>query len=329
MIDVDPNQITGDSDFQIKMDTTSAVFIDRYRHFGVNTVNPQHIYSTSMDTGDAAINVRVDTADKYAHLIAQGEGAAALDLVHIGGETDERWLQLLLTGGVARFGSQEDDGAAWVHEYILGMDSSSGNVSIGTTPAAAVRLYALAPDAQSTVNVGLEGTTYSDAPTNYGVRGYALGGGGITNAGVYGYASGATNNYHFRDGAGNYSNASKIHCNNDLYVADDVEVAGEIVVSNGNLSSGFASLADDVATNFTPSNLHGFIAIGCQTSCISALICYDCEGTVTIQITSQSGTSFVVGTVALTDGAGDGTDGKFNVNVFNGKIYLKNRLGGT
>jgi len=108
-----------------------------------------------------------------------------------------------------------------------------------------------------------------------------------------------------------------------------IDSAGAIEAPNGNLSSGAVSLDDDEATSFTPSCLHGFIAIGCQTSCISALICYDCDGALSIQITSQSGTSFVVGTVALGSETTTGTDGKFNVNVYNGQIYLKNRLGGT
>lgn len=72
-----------------------------------------------------------------------------------------------------------------------------GNMGVGINPSANVRLYFVAPDAQSTIYYGVAGETYSDAANNYGVFGYAGGGGGTSNIGVYGGAVGAANNYHF------------------------------------------------------------------------------------------------------------------------------------
>jgi len=500
-IDIDPNSVEGSSSFQIDVDTVPAVFIDRYRRFGVNTVNPHIIISTSLHIDDAAVNVRNDISEKYAHLIAQGDGGATLDLVHLGGGANDKWISLNVLSGMASFNSVLDNGSAYQASDILVMDLEVGHVEIGGNTELNNAMLTVARDSESNVTTSKTGfpyifsknwsatleagsefynfagvgayagntnvhvdllASYQSDPT-YGAAGHlrvttnhplnfwtnntkrvtiaAAGNVGINetaprvnlevagkiqvndkliftqddeneyidslNSGYIDY--GATTSHRFtasgevgkferavsvtnvingclilkvktannmvdgfgvgyrfdveddvsgnkylaeiaayRDGAdgqGTVSIATSTTGANmlkRLYVryngnvgigtatpGELLEVAGNIGIGNNNIYSGDASLADDVATSFTPGKLHGFIAIGCQTSCISALICYDCDGALSIQITAQSGTQFAVGTVALGSETTTGTDGKFNVNVYNGQIYLKNRLGGT
>lgn len=74
----------------------------------------------------------------------------------------------------------------------------TGQSAAGATINADIQSYALAPDAQDTIYIGFGGYTLSDDTVNYGVVGQATGGGGATNAGVYGHGANAvTNNYHF------------------------------------------------------------------------------------------------------------------------------------
>jgi len=98
--------------------------------------------------------------------------------------------------------------------------------------------------------------------------------------------------------------------------------------TNKNISAGNVNLDDDTATSFTPGRSHGMLCIHCQTSCTSAIIAYDVDGSVSIAITAQSGTTFAVTTGALSGTTGG--DGTFNVSVHtDGKIYFENRTGGT
>jgi len=72
-----------------------------------------------------------------------------------------------------------------------------GSLTINAVPQPNSMIYSLAADAQATYWKAIEGVTYSDAASNIGVVGQSLGGGGTNNIGVWGGASGASNNYHF------------------------------------------------------------------------------------------------------------------------------------
>lgn len=92
--------------------------------------------------------------------------------------------------------------------------SASGNIGVGVAANAGIRLYFSVPDAQSAIYMGVYGLTWSDAVTNWGVQGGALGGGGTTNIGVKGRAENATYNFAFRSETGE----------GDSYFCSDVDI---------------------------------------------------------------------------------------------------------
>lgn len=117
--------------------------------------------------------------------------------------------------------------------------------------------------------------------------------------------------------------------------AGSIKTAGGIGAAKGIYAARFCSsaisdLADDTAISFTPPVTTGILMIGyvgalyLQTSTlffrVGASAAWS-EGGLIDEYT-------VVGTGALTTGAGDGTDARFNINVHtDGKIYIKNRTG--
>jgi hypothetical protein len=102
-----------------------------------------------------------------------------------------------------------DYGATTAHRFNNDVDVS-GQAGIGITPVPPAQLTAQAPDAQDTIYVAVYGITYSDdtGSGNAGVQGSAVGGGGTDNIGVFATAANASNNYHFKDAAGNYSTSA-------------------------------------------------------------------------------------------------------------------------
>lgn len=91
------------------------------------------------------------------------------------------------------------------------------------------------------------------------------------------------------------------------------------------------SLADDVATSFTPPNNIGVMLVYNRNDIGRAF-----GGIITYRATASNycyaiaANNCVVSTGALTNGTGDGTDTVLNVNTHtDGKIYIKNRLGTT
>jgi len=87
-----------------------------------------------------------------------------------------------------------------------GFQFNNGNMGVGVAPNAGRKLYSFAGTGAAIV-VGIVGKTSSTAAGNSGMEGYADGA-GITNRGVYGSATNASNNYHFEDAAGNYSTSA-------------------------------------------------------------------------------------------------------------------------
>jgi hypothetical protein len=86
-----------------------------------------------------------------------------------------------------------------------------GSVGIGADVDSTVKLYIVAPDAQSAIYYGVFGSTLSDASINYGVVGNASGGSGTSNYGVWARGINASTNHHFHDNAGNYSDGTGWH----------------------------------------------------------------------------------------------------------------------
>jgi hypothetical protein len=102
---------------------------------------------------------------------------------------------------------ESEDGLGWNKHLRV-----DGRAAIGAVPSAAIQLYVSTADAQSAVTVGVEGRTISDAVNNYGMLGIAEGNLATNNYAVYGRSQNASgNNYHFRDFAGNYSDATGWH----------------------------------------------------------------------------------------------------------------------
>lgn len=101
-----------------------------------------------------------------------------------------------------------------------------------------------------------------------------------------------------------------------------------INVTNGFVRSYSITLADDVASSFTPiAQTGGIFLITSGGSNDYVMTFYNTTGPV-MSASGLVGTNAVVTTGPLTNGTGDGTDTKFNVSCdTDGKIYLKNRRG--
>ncbi len=90
------------------------------------------------------------------------------------------------------------------------------------------------------------------------------------------------------------------------------------------------SLADDTATSFTPPNSLGCMLVYCRNDNGAYGICMHRATSSPYCRALVGSATFQTGTGALTNGTGDGVDGKLNVHTHtDGKIYIKNRLGST
>jgi len=88
----------------------------------------------------------------------------------------------------------------------------------------------------------------------------------------------------------------------------------------------YITLTDDDATSFVPYTSYGLLfiyMIGGTT--INTIITYRATSSPFGTIWVDPSSVITVGTSALT--GTDGTDGKFNVGITNGRIYLENRRG--
>ena len=95
---------------------------------GMNTLTPNTI--ASWTSGVQVFNVYEGTAD--ARVAIQGTTGAKIDLVDLGGGSNDKWLELSVDAGVGKFYSIQDSGASAVQDNILVMDLGSGNVGIGS-----------------------------------------------------------------------------------------------------------------------------------------------------------------------------------------------------
>ena len=91
------------------------------------------------------------------------------------------------------------------------------------------------------------------------------------------------------------------------------------------------TLGDDIAYSFTPRNQYGLIMLMVENQNQNRFFfsTYDVGLTPILyqMIITGTGSATSVETGALTDGTSDGTDGRLNVSAFDGKIFIKNRLG--
>lgn len=102
---------------------------------------------------------------------------------------------------------------------------------------------------------------------------------------------------------------------------------GGIDITDGNIRSRSGNLNDDTVVSFTPSRTPGGILI--QTSNANGFGWARCVTGTPATTGLLLGSATVVTTGILTDGTTDGTDAKLNISCHtDGKIYIKNRLGG-
>jgi len=102
---------------------------------GIGTTTPGTIASWTA-VNSKILNLYDNTAGNAARLTAQGNGGATLELIDLGGDSNDKWLQFKADGGIGKFSSLQDNGAAYVKDGILTMDLNSGSVGIGTTAPA-------------------------------------------------------------------------------------------------------------------------------------------------------------------------------------------------
>lgn len=112
----------------INTNNNERVRIDTDGNVGVGTTIPNIVSNADLNT-HRIINVNATTTQ--SRLVAQGV-AAHLDLIDTDAGTNDRWLNLEVSGGVGTFSSVKDDGSAYVRRMIS-MDMDTGDVGIRTT----------------------------------------------------------------------------------------------------------------------------------------------------------------------------------------------------
>ena len=103
--------------------------VDKDGSVGVGTTDALTIASWAGNSANQNFNV-VSAASK-ARLISQGVTGATLDLVDTGGGADDKWIELLMDAGIAKFFAINDDGTIRVDNVIV-MDHATGRVGFGT-----------------------------------------------------------------------------------------------------------------------------------------------------------------------------------------------------
>lgn len=104
-------------------------------------------------------------------------------------------------------------------------------------------------------------------------------------------------------------------------------------LASRNVPKGIGAINDDGVYSFTPPNTLGVLVVQSRVvnhmADIDSMISFRADGSAGIN-PLVLGANAVVTTGALSSGSSGGTDGKINISVHtDGKIYIKNRLGGT
>lgn len=177
----------------------SEVYLADAKWIGIGPALERLEFYTAGYAAFMGCNVGIETATPLAPLTVDKDGG-------------EFACALFRSGGAGNYFGIDTSGAD-VYLQVGGATSiilkGGGNVSIGIVPSANIRFEAYAPDAQSTIVTAGKFSTLSDAASNYGIYGSALGGGGTNNIGVFGASGNAANNYPFKDSFGNYSAAAR------------------------------------------------------------------------------------------------------------------------
>ncbi|MBI2050646.1 MAG: hypothetical protein HYT31_02475, partial [Parcubacteria group bacterium] len=119
---------------------TEQMRISSSGNVGIGTTAPGSIASWGGDALNTNLNVYDGTND--ARMVIQGTTGAHLDLVDLGGGSNDKWLNFIVDAGIGKFGSLQDNAAGWVANNILVMDLGTGNVGIGTTSPASLNARA-------------------------------------------------------------------------------------------------------------------------------------------------------------------------------------------
>jgi hypothetical protein len=152
---------------------------------GIATSAPQDIASASNYITGSGLNIKETDAAKRAQFTVQGGGGAVLNLVDLGGGTDDKWLRLNTDGGVAVWQSLKDDSSQYVKNDILVMDLGSGNCEFG---------YGLTVGTINGMSAGEDGNENLWLGTN-ALNALAAGGLGNTAVGVGAMQYDATGDY--------------------------------------------------------------------------------------------------------------------------------------
>ena len=127
---------TNKDDGEITFHTSSAnniderMRIDSSGNVGIGTTDPNQ-WASYTDSGATVLQVQ-DTSQR-ARMVINGGNGAHLDMVDYAGGSNDKHMNYSVDGGIAKFGSLNDAGNAWVQQNILIMDLGTGNVGIAQT----------------------------------------------------------------------------------------------------------------------------------------------------------------------------------------------------
>lgn len=106
-------------------------------------------------------------------------------------------------------------------------------------------------------------------------------------------------------------------------------LSGTVALNNNGIFGKAISIADDTVFVIV-SSVTGLLlfSIGTAGAVLSAIVCFRASSTPGASLMAGDASLFAVGATALTDGTGDGVDGKMNIYAYSdGNIYIKNRMG--
>ena len=113
----------GDNSMNFTTNTGVAMTLDSSQNVGIGTTAPQIPTATS-------VKHKLQLSGSRFGIVGNGVNQ---DWFDAGGGSNDKWLNLNVDGGIAKFGVLHDDAGDWSANNILVMDMGTGNVGIGTT----------------------------------------------------------------------------------------------------------------------------------------------------------------------------------------------------